>query len=62
VIEYEPSFEEFREECLKITYYYFEERYPFFVESGITEEEVKGSFMVAKNIIDRILKLYKHEN
>ncbi|MDI6752713.1 MAG: HEPN domain-containing protein [bacterium] len=59
VIDYEPSFEEFRQEGLKITYYYIEERYPFIVASELTEEEVSHSLQVAKEMIDKILKLYK---
>lgn len=55
-IDYEPSFEEFREECLKTTDYYVEERYPFIVASELTEEEVKSSLQLAKRMIDKILK------
>jgi len=57
VLDYEPSFEEFRQECLKITDYYLEERYPFTVASELTAEEVKNSLQIAKKMIDRILSL-----
>ena len=57
VIAYEPSFEEFRKECLKITEYYIEERYPATVSSNLTEEEVKNSLYIARKIIDNVLRL-----
>ena len=55
VVEYDPSFEEFRDECLKVTDYYFEDRYPFTAVSGLTEEEVKQSLVIARRIIEKIL-------
>lgn len=58
-IDYEVSFEEFRQECLKITDYYVEERYPFIVRSELTEEEVRDSLKIAKKMVDKILRLYK---
>ena len=57
VIDYELSFEEFREECMKITFYYVQERYPLIAASEITEEEIKKSLQVAKRIVNRILEL-----
>ncbi|MEW5693520.1 MAG: HEPN domain-containing protein [Candidatus Hydrogenedentota bacterium] len=62
IIDYEPSFEEFRQECLKITDYYVEERYPFIVASELTKEEVMNSLKIAKKLVNRILKLYKDKN
>lgn len=62
VIDYEPSFEEFREGCLKITDYYVEERYPFIVTSEITKEEIMDSLHLAKRIVDKILKLAGAKN
>lgn len=61
-IDYEPSFEEFRQECLKITDYYVEERYPFTVTSELVEKEIEHSLQVAKRIIDKILKLTESES
>ena len=57
VLDYDPSFEQFRQECLKITDYYLEERYPFTVPSELTAEEVKNSLQIAKKMIGRILSL-----
>ncbi len=53
-IIYEPSFEEFREACQKITDYYVEERYPFIITSELREEEVEESLEFAKRIIEKI--------
>lgn len=57
VIDYEPSFEEFRQECLKITDYYVEDRYPFTVASELSEEEVRNSLQAAKRMVDKIIRL-----
>lgn len=53
-ILYDPSFEEFRPECQKITQFYMEERYPFTVESELTEEEITESMAVAERMIEKI--------
>ncbi|MEW5768268.1 MAG: HEPN domain-containing protein [bacterium] len=58
VVNYEPSFEEFRQECLKITYYYVEERYPFIVASELTDEEIRNSLQIAKRMVNKILSNY----
>jgi HEPN domain-containing protein len=39
-IIYNASFEDFRAVCQKITAFYFVERYPLVVETGMTEEGV----------------------
>ena len=57
VVVYEPSFEEFRQKCQKITEYYIEERYPFVLASEFTEEEIKDSLQIVKKMVDRILRL-----
>jgi len=46
-LEFEPSFEEYRETLQLITGFYFVERYPVLLETGITEEDVR-------NALDRI--------
>ena len=58
-IPHEPSFEEFRATCLKITEYYVEERYPLTVVSELTEEEMKESLNTAETLIDKIRALIK---
>ncbi len=62
VINHDASFEEFRQECLKITDYYVEERYPFTVASELTEEEVGNSLDIAKRMIDMILGQIEKED
>ena len=47
-IIYDPSFDQFRPACQKITQFYIEERYPFAVSSELTEEEIKESLPLQK--------------
>lgn len=54
---YNPSFEEFRFPCRKITEYYLEERYPLTVSSELTKEEMEESLAVAERMIEKIRKL-----
>lgn len=58
-ILYDPSFEEFRTACQKITDYYMEERYPFLVSSELTEDEIRESFTIAENLIRKIKESVK---
>ncbi|MGC8835255.1 MAG: HEPN domain-containing protein [Armatimonadota bacterium] len=51
---FDPSLEEFREACRKITQYYVEERYPFTVSSELTRAEVEESLNAAKRMIERL--------
>jgi HEPN domain-containing protein len=44
-ITYDASFGTFREVCQKVSGFYFVERYPFVVETGITAEVVRGSLL-----------------
>jgi len=61
VIVYDPSFEEFRAVCQKITQYYVEERYPFTVSSELTEEEIKESLAIAEKMIGKIRGLVEQQ-
>lgn len=54
---HDPSFEEFKEACQKMTDYYLEERYPGTVPSELTEEEIRESLTVADKIIGKIKAL-----
>lgn len=54
---YEPSFEEFRSGCLKISEYYVEERYPSVASSELLREEIEESLNIAKAIIEKIRSL-----
>jgi len=42
-LAHEPSFEQFRPVCQKITGFYFVQRYPFVRETSLTEDDVRGS-------------------
>ena len=61
-IIYEPSLEEYRQDCLKITYYYVQDRYPFTMASELSEKEIMKSLQIAKALIQRIHTLILTEN
>ena len=56
---YDPSFEEFRAACQKMTQYYVEDRYPFIIISELTDDEIRESLNIAENIITKIKGLVK---
>ena len=58
-IPHDPSFEEFRAACLKVTEYYVEERYPLTVVSELTKEEMRESLSTAEKLINKIKVLVK---
>ena len=51
---YNSSLDEFRSACQKITAFYFVERYPFVMETGLTEEDVRGSREQVQLLIEKI--------
>ncbi len=53
-ITYDASLEEFRSACQKITAFYFVERYPFVIETGIIEEDVRNSLEQIKGLIEKL--------
>jgi HEPN domain-containing protein len=53
-IVYDPSLEAFRDVCQKITAYYSIERYPYVLDSGITEEDVRTSRQQVTALIDKL--------
>lgn len=53
---HDPSFDQFREVCQKITNYYVAERYPLAVEAGLTEEDVQASLKAAQQLIEKVRK------
>jgi len=53
-ILYLPSLEEFRLLCNKITGFYFIERYPFVVESSLTEDDVRNSLEQIKELLGKL--------
>ena len=54
---YDGSLEKFRDACQKITAFYFVERYPFVVESGVTEKDVRTSLKEVKVLMDKLRKV-----
>ena len=53
-VNYEPSFEKFRQLCIRVTEYYIEERYPFLVSSEFNKEELEKQVEETKELIDFI--------
>lgn len=53
-ITYDASLEKFRSVCQKISAFYFLERYPFLVETGITEEDIRASLDEAKELVENL--------
>ena len=53
-LAYDPSLEPFRAVCQKITGFYFVERYPFVVEAGLTEEDVRTSLEQVRGLIEKL--------
>jgi HEPN domain-containing protein len=55
-VSYDPSLEQFRPVCQKITAFYFLERYPLLVDAGPTEEDVRSSLEHVQGFIQRLRK------
>lgn len=55
-IAYDPSLDQFRNVCQKITNYYTVERYPLAVETELREEEVRASLEAADRLVNAIRK------
>jgi len=53
-ITHDASLEDFRSVCQKITAFYFVERYPFIVETGMVEEDVRSSLEQVKELIEKL--------
>lgn len=53
-LSHDPSLEQFRSACQKITGYYFLERYPFVDESGLVEEDVRNSWKEIRGLVEKI--------
>lgn len=58
MVEFDPSFEDFREICQIATAFYFLERYPFF-SGELTSEEVENAYLEALKLIGKIKKSYQ---
>jgi HEPN domain-containing protein len=53
-LTHDPSLEPFRSACQKITGFYLVERYPFVIESGLTEEDVRTSLVQVEALIEML--------
>ncbi|KYK35776.1 MAG: hypothetical protein AYK18_12725 [Theionarchaea archaeon DG-70] len=53
-VTYDASLEEFRSVCQKVSGFYFVERYPFVVETGLTEEDVRNSLEKVKEFVKKL--------
>jgi HEPN domain-containing protein len=53
-VTYDASQENFRSVCQKITAFYFVERYPFVIDTGITVEDVRSAFEQVKGLIEKL--------
>jgi len=53
-ITYDASLEEFRSVCQKISAFYFVERYPFVVEAGVTQEDVRTSLEQVIELVEKL--------
>jgi len=60
-ITYDPTLEEFRTLCQKITGFYFIERYPLIVESGLTEEDVSNAQQQISPLLAKLKAAIKPE-
>jgi HEPN domain-containing protein len=56
-IVHDASLEDFRGVCQKTTAFYFVERYPFVIETGITLEDVRNALQQAEELIDKLQKI-----
>jgi HEPN domain-containing protein len=53
-LPYDPSVEQFRPACQKITGFYMVERYPLIVEATVTEDDVRQSWEQVSELIERL--------
>jgi len=53
-LAYDPSLDEFRSACQKITAFYFVERYPFVTGTDLTEDDVRSSREQVQPLIEKI--------
>lgn len=53
-ITYHASLEEFRSVCQKISAFYFVERYPSVVGTGVTEEDVRASLEQVMELVEKL--------
>lgn len=52
---HDPDLEQFHELCLKVSQFYFDERYPGLQSSGLTAEEVREALEAAKPLLNKLM-------
>jgi HEPN domain-containing protein len=58
-VKYDLSLEKYRSVLQKITGFYFVERYPFILETGLTKNDVQQAFTEVKDLVESIKSLMK---
>ena len=58
-IKYDNDFEIYRSACQLITSFYFTERYPFFVDTELSENDVIESYQYIKPMVIKIRNEFK---
>jgi len=58
-VDFDPSFEDFRELCQRATTYYTIDRYPFFISAEPTEKEIRDGLIKTEELKNKILRHYK---
>lgn len=58
-LKYNPSFEQYRNILQRVTGFYFIERYPFVLDTAITEEDVRQALAQMKVLIESIRSALK---
>jgi HEPN domain-containing protein len=56
-LAHDPSLEQFRPACQKITGFYLVERYPFITEAGLTQKDVRDSLAQVKELIEKLRRI-----
>ena len=54
-LEYYPTLEKYRSVCLKISGFYFLERYPIFSGAELTEEDIRDSLSKVRELIEKLI-------
>jgi HEPN domain-containing protein len=60
LVSYEPEFEEYTDVCLRITYFYLEDRYPLRSGSPVEKVELESLLAQAEALIERIRLRSQH--
>jgi HEPN domain-containing protein len=53
-VTYDASLEHFRSVCQEMTAFYFVERYPFVINTGITQEDVRSASERVQELIEKL--------